>query len=58
MTGLKWTRRTTAKIAGELQSLGIDISGRTVAKLFTQMDFSLRVNHKTLSRVSPEERDA
>jgi hypothetical protein len=58
MTGLKWTHRTTAKIAAELQSLGIAISDRTVAKLLKQMDFSLRVNHKKLSRVSPEERDA
>lgn len=61
MTGLKWTHRTTAKIATALQSLGIDISDRTVAKLLKQMDFSLHVNHKKLSRVSgvsPEERDA
>jgi hypothetical protein len=58
MTGLKWTHRTTAKIAVELHSLGIEISDRTVAKLLKQMNFSLRVNHKKLSRVSPEERDA
>jgi hypothetical protein len=61
MTGLKWTRRTTAKIAAELHSLGIEVSDRTVARLLRQMDFSLRVNHKKLSRVcgvSPEERDA
>ncbi len=31
MTGLKWTRRTTAKIAVELSSVGIEISDRTVA---------------------------
>lgn len=61
ITGLKWTRRTTAKVASELQALGIEVSDRTVAKLLKQMDFSLRVNHKQLSRVccvSREERDA
>jgi hypothetical protein len=61
MTGLKWTRRTTAKVAAELHSLGIEVSDRTVARLLKQMDFSLRVNHKKLARVSGvprEERDA
>lgn len=42
MSGLKWTRRTTAKIAAELQSLGIQVSDRTVAGLLKQMGFSLR----------------
>ena len=61
MTGMKWTRRTTAKIATELRTLGIDVSDRTVARLLKQMDFSLRVNHKKLARVckvTPAERDA
>jgi hypothetical protein len=29
MSGLKWTRRTTDKIAAELQSFGIQVSDRT-----------------------------
>jgi len=61
MTGLKWTRRTTAKVAAELHGLGIEVSDRTVARILKQMDFSLRVNHKKLARVtgvSREERDA
>ena len=58
ITGLKWTRRTTAKIAAELSALGIKVSDRTVAKLLKKMRFSLRVNHKKLSGASPEERDA
>ena len=61
MTGLKWTRRTTAKITSELRSLGIEVSARTVARLLEKMKFSLRVNHKKLSRGSKrssEERDA
>jgi hypothetical protein len=31
VTGLKWTRRTTTKIATELSCLGIAVSDRTVA---------------------------
>jgi hypothetical protein len=58
MTGLKWTRRTTAKIAVELSSVGIEISDRTVAKLLKKMHFSLRVNQKKLSSVAPDERDS
>ena len=58
MTGLKWTRRTTAKIAVELRSAGIEISDRTVAMLLKKMHFSLRVNHKKLSGTSPDERDS
>ncbi|MGI0134569.1 MAG: ISAzo13 family transposase, partial [Candidatus Micrarchaeaceae archaeon] len=49
ITGLKWTRKTTEKIASELSSLNIHVSPNTVARLLKQMDFSLRVNHKKLS---------
>jgi hypothetical protein len=61
MTGLKWTRRTTAKIAAELKAFGIDVSPKTVARLLKQLGFSLRVNQKKVARtvnVSPQERDA
>jgi hypothetical protein len=49
MTGLKWTRKTTEKIADELGNLHIDVSSKTVARLLKKMDFLLRVNHKKLS---------
>jgi len=61
MTGLKWTHKTTAKIAVELQQGGIDVGPRTVARLLNSMGYSLRVNHKKLCRVSkttPESRNA
>ena len=58
MTGCKWTRRTTAKIAAELESLGIEVSDRTVARLLKKMGFRLRVNHKKLSGASAQDRDA
>ena len=58
MSGLKWTCRTTAKVAAELRSVGIAVSDRTVAKLLKKMGFSLRVNHKKLSGCSHPDRDA
>lgn len=57
MTGLKWTHRTTAKIALELCSLGIQVSANTVAKLLGDLGFSLRVNHKKKSNGSHQNRD-
>lgn len=56
-SGLRWTRRTTRKIAGELRSVGIAISPGTVARLLTALHFSLRGNRKQLSRGSGPERN-
>jgi hypothetical protein len=61
MTDLKWTHKTTAKIAEELLTLGIEVSPNTVGRLLQQMGYSLRVNHKKLARVcktTPEDRNA
>lgn len=49
MTGLKWTRKTTEKVSRELNSVGILVGARTVARLLTDLDYRLRVNHKKLS---------
>ena len=46
ITGLKWTRKTTEKIAEELESIGIAVSPNTVGKLLKKLGFSLRVNQK------------
>ena len=48
MHGLKWTRKTTRKIARQLCRLNIGISANTVGRLLKDMGFSLRVNQKTL----------
>jgi hypothetical protein len=48
VSGLKWTRKTTRKIARHLRQLNIWISPKTVGRLLKDMGFSLRVNHKTL----------
>lgn len=57
MTGMQWTRRTTRKIAAELDELGIRVSANTVARLLGQLGFKLRVNHKKLCRRSAPDRD-
>ena len=48
MSGLKWTHKTTRKVAEELRKLDIQISAKTVGRLLKEMGFSLRVNHKSL----------
>lgn len=55
--GLKWTRKTTDKIAKALRRHGIQVSRNTVGRLLKQMNFRLRVNHKKRSTASPKERD-
>ncbi len=57
ITGLKWSRRTTAKIAAELKTVGIDVSPNSVARLLKKLDFRLRANHKKVSSGSGPERD-
>ena len=46
--GLKWTRKTTRKVARQLRRLNIQVSAKTVGRLLKAMGFSLRVNHKNL----------
>ena len=50
ITGLRWTRKTTLKVAQELRKLDIEVSARTVARLLDGLKYRLRVNHKKLSR--------
>jgi len=56
ITGLKWTRKTTAKVSDELRKLDIEVGPRTVARLLDDLDYRLRVNHKKLSRGSTRTR--
>ena len=48
MSGLKWTRKTTEKIAAELQRGGLKVGPNTVARLLKNLGYSLRVNSKKL----------
>jgi hypothetical protein len=54
---LKWTRKTTEKIAEVLQQIDIPVSANTVARLLYQMHFSLRVNRKQIATNSSPYRD-
>ena len=49
ITGLKWTRKATQKIADELSNLDINVSRITVGKILKQLDYSLKTNRKTIS---------
>ena len=53
MRGLKWTRKSTTKIARELQREGIEVSPKTLGRLLRQMNYSLRVNQKKLESGNP-----
>jgi len=56
ISGLKWTRKTTGKISRELEKMRISVSSKTVARLLKGLGYSLRVNHKKLSRSTTPER--
>lgn len=58
MTGLKWTRRTTSKVAGKLKKKKINISANTVGRILKQLDYSLRVNSKKISSGNSANRNA
>lgn len=49
MTGIKWSRRTTRKIAEELATLGIAVSKNTVGRLLKQLHYKLRINRKQIA---------
>ena len=53
ITGVKWSRRTTRKVAEELTTLGIAVSKNTVGRLLQEMDFKLRVKPQT-DRLHPK----
>jgi len=62
VTGCKWTRKTTGKIAEQLRRAHIRVSAKTVGRLLNQMNFSLRLNLKCLESgqskpPDPRERD-
>ncbi|MGH9466878.1 MAG: ISAzo13 family transposase [Terriglobales bacterium] len=48
ISGLRWTRTTTGKIARQLLGLGIQVSANTVGRLLSKMKFSLKTNRKNI----------
>jgi hypothetical protein len=57
VTGLKWSRRTTEKIAEALRAAGIQVSPSTVSNLLKDMGYSLKVNRKSIAHSTSPERD-
>ena len=58
MSPLRWTCKSTYRLAGELQRLGHEVSQRTVCDLLTQMDYSLQSTRKTREGGQHADRDA
>ena len=49
MSDLKWTRKTTQKIADALDSIDIKVSKTTIGKILKNLGFSLKTNIKRIS---------
>lgn len=56
--GVKWTRKTTEKIAEQLRSMEIPVGRTTVARLLKDMDYRLRVNRKSIGAGRDPDRNA
>jgi hypothetical protein len=57
ITGLKWTRKTCRKIAKELKRKGFQVEHSTIPRLVQLLGYTLRANHKRLSRKQDDRRD-
>jgi hypothetical protein len=57
VSGLRWTRKSTRKLAKALQCLGFQIGANTVGRLLKAKKYSLRTNRKRLARTHEPERD-
>jgi hypothetical protein len=58
MSLLRWTHKSTGRIAEELTRQGHPASDETVRRRLRDLDYSLQANSKMLEGRSPEERDA
>ncbi len=56
MSPLRWTSKSTAKLAEELCQRGFAISSRTVGRLLHEQDYSLQSNRKTQEGTSHPDR--
>ena len=55
---LRWTSKSTSKLARALKELGLKISVRTVAKLLHELGYSLQSNQKTKEELSHRDRES
>jgi hypothetical protein len=61
ITGIKWTKTTTQKIADTLAVENIFVSSNTIGKLLKDMGYSLKINYKKIEsdpkKSTPESRE-
>lgn len=57
MGGLRWTHKSTRKIAEVLRKKGFDVSRSTVSRLLKDAEFSLKTNRKRLAGTHDPDRD-
>lgn len=57
-SALRWTTKSTARLAAELTGQGHRVSARTVAKLLKSSGYSLQANTKTVEGKQHQDRDA
>lgn len=57
-SSLRWTTKSTTKLAQELQALGHQVSQRTVCRLLWELGYSLQSNRKTKEGTNHPDRDA
>lgn len=55
---LRWTCKSTRRLAAELQAMGHTVGPRTVARLLWALDYSLQANRKTKEGASHPDRNA
>lgn len=55
---LRWTCKSTRRLAAELQEMGHPVGPRTVARLLRGLDYSLQANRKTKEGTSHPDRNA
>ena len=48
VSGIKWSRKSTERIARHLRRMGIEVSANTVARLLKAQGYSLRKNRKNI----------
>jgi transposase len=58
MSALRWTTKSTVKLANELTAQGHEVGPDTVARLLKEHDYSLQGNAKTIEGTQHPDRDA
>lgn len=58
VSGCKWSRKSTYKIARQLKRMKVGVCASTVGRLLKAQSFSLRKNRKNIERVSGKKHDA